>query len=340
MEGAARALAHRSLFARLGRWSPVLYGLAGLILGFLVSIGLGVFTPAGAGGVASALAGVFTSPGSWSLAFPYYAAILFSAVGLAVAYRAGFITIGADGQLIVGMVVAFWLLYFHGMGLAVALIVAGLVGALYGLVVAALRVWLGVNETLSSLMLNYVAVALVNYLVGGPWSSGGFTKTPLLPSSVSMSASSAAFLATLSAVGVWLLYRYTRLGVAVDAVGGSRRAAETYGASFAKTILVVALLGGFLAGLGGAVYLVAGQRQITSLNIYQGLGYGYMGILAAWLVWLNPLATIASSLFIALLYLANTGLQLQGVPWSFALGFQAVIVLFVTAFLRLSRREA
>lgn len=319
------------------RGNPLVYGLAGLVVGFLASIALGALTPAGVGGTLGALASVIGDPGKWPDALPYFFAIASSAAGLALAYRSGFITIGAEGQMVAGMVAAYWALGVAGAPLAAGLALAALTGAALGALVAALRVYLLVNETLSSLMLNYIVVSVLNYLVGGPWSAGGFTKTALLPPERTMTPGVAALLVTALVVAYEMLYRYTRLGVAVDSIGLARRAAETYGVSFARTIIAVAVLGGLLAGLGGGLYLAAVQQQLTSLNTFQSLGYGYMGILAAWLAGNVVVATLASSLLLAVLYLASTAFQISRVPWSFALALQAVIVLSVVSFVTLSR---
>lgn len=323
------------------RGNPVLYGLAGLAAGLLASILMGALTPAGVGGTVDALVSVLLDPRLAMLSLPYFVAIALSGAGLALAYRAGFITIGAEGQLLVGMITGFGALYYwcHSspplVALACAALASALAGGAYGLIVGALRVWLGANETLVSLMLNYVAVSVMNYLVSGPWSVGGFTKTAPLPRWATLSPQAAAAVAVLLIAGVEALHRLTRLGVAVDGVGAARRAAVTYGVSFPATILLVSLIGGVVAGLGGMLYLVSGVQRLFSTS--QGVGYGYIGILAAWLAGLRPLAVAASGLLLALLYVMNTGLQLSGVMVSFVQAMQAVIVLFVTGFVALSR---
>jgi ABC-type uncharacterized transport system permease subunit len=323
------------------RGHPLVYGAVGLVLGLLLSLALAALTPAGVGGAARALVSVLTSPTMIILSFPYFAAISLSGVGLALAYRAGFITIGAEGQLILGMVVGFGVAYYSCGGLAgpLALLCAAAAAAfaagVYGLLVGVLRVWLSTNETLVSLMLNYVAVSVLNYVVSGPWRVGGFTKTAPLPAESTLSPTAAAVIAFLVVVGFELLHHYTRLGVAVDGVGAARRAATTYGVSFARTILVVSFLGGVAAGLGGLLYLVSGAQRLFSTS--QGVGYGYIGILAAWLAGLRPIGVAAASLLLALLYVMNTGLQLSGVMVSFVQAMQAVIVVAVTAAVAFSR---
>lgn len=319
------------------RGNPLLYGAAGLVVGFLASLLLGALTPAGVLGSAEALMSVLTRPGQWIGAAPYFFAIASSAAGLALAYRAGFITIGAEGQLVAGMLAAYWALGVEGLSAPLGLVAAAAAGLVMGLVVALLRVYASVNETLSSLMLNYIIVSVLNYFVGGPWSYGGFTRTALLPPDKTVSLQAAVAIVVAAALLLEALYRFTRLGVAADSLGSARRAAETYGVGFASTITIVAALGGLVAGLGGGLYLAAVQQQLTSLNTFQSLGYGYMGILAAWLAGNLPAATLASSWLLAMLYLASTAFQISRVPWSFALAIQAVIVLSVVAAVTMSR---
>lgn len=324
------------------RGNPVLYGLAGLALGFLISMLLGVFTPVGVAGVARAIFINLSRPRFWLFSLPYFVPITASAAGLALAYRAGFITIGSEGQVILGAVVAYGLLFYvlssqpPLLAVAAALAAAILVGAAYSLLVGVLRVYLGANETLVSLMLNYIAIAIVNYLVAGPWQAGAFTRTEPLPPRMWISIPAAVVITIVFTIVLELLYMYTRLGVAVDSVSRARKAAETYGVDPGRTLLLVSILAGAAAGLGGGLYMVSEQHQLLSLG-KQGLGYGYMGILVAWLAGLRPAATIVAGFLTTLLYSMFITLQLEGVPASFVLAFEAVIVLSVLAFTSLSR---
>jgi len=326
--------------APMERGNPLLYGAAGLVAGIVIAVAIGALTPAGISGTLHAFVKVFSSPSFLALSLPYFTAISLSGVGLALAYRASFITIGAEGQLILGMITGFWLLYYMlpGLGrisLLVGSAISVLVGSVYGLLVGLLRVYLGVNETLVSLMLNYIALSVLNYLVSGPWSVGGFTKTDVLPAGVVVSSLTASLVALIVLVALEVLYRYTRLGVAIDSIGLARKMAMTYGINYARVILKVSFLSGGVAGLAGFLYLVSGAQRLYSTSY--GPGYGYIGILAAWLAGLRPLGVIASSMLLGLLYVMNTSLQLSGVLPSFVQAMQAVIVLSVTAFVALSR---
>ena len=166
------------------RGNPVVSALVGLVLGIILSVMIGFSTPAGPLGVVNALIRVYTSPSHIMSTILYSGPIAASAIGLSLAYRAKFITIGSEGQVILGSVIAIGLLLYSGLpeippatAILLAVFTAGVVGALWGLIPGVLRAYLGVNEILSSLMLNYVALYIVNYLVSGPWSKGPFTMT-------------------------------------------------------------------------------------------------------------------------------------------------------------------
>ena len=325
----------------------LIYGAIGLVLGLLfsvlVSMTLGTFTSLGGLGFAKILLSNLLSKDTWISALPYFVPIAASASSLALAYRAGFITIGAEGQVMLGAVTAYWLLYYvigHGgvTAITAAILAAGLAGALYGGLVGSLRVWLGVNEILSSLMLNYIAIGIVNYLVAGPWQQGGYTRTAPLPTSMSICLSVAVLIVTIAGLFLELFVVFSKYGIAIDSIRLARRAAQTYGVSIASTIIIVALVQGFIAGIGGGVLLVQLLRQLRSVGL-GGWGYGYMGILAAWLGGLRPLAALAASLLIAVLYSMRSTLQLYGVSDSFVLALESIIVLSVLLFTTLSMKR-
>ncbi len=324
-----------------GAWRVRLSVLAGLALGVALTIGIAGLTRAGWRAAAEGYASLLRNPGALADVLPYFSAIALSAAGLAVAYRAGFITIGSEGCLLAGILAGYAV--FQAMGSSpltplVAAVAAAVAGALLSLLVGLLRVYLSVNETLSSLMLNYVVLSLLNYLVSGPWSVGAFTKTRPLPPGLMYPVWVAASAAVAVAAVYELLLRYTRLGVAVDAAGLARKAAETYGASYRRVVIYVSLLAGASAGLAGALYLYTSLGSIYALN--QSYGYGYIGILAAWLASLSPLLSLASSLLLSSLYSVNAALQLGGVESSFAWAMQAVIVLSTISLAQLARRKA
>lgn len=240
--------------------------------------------------------------------------ILFPSLGLVVAFKAGVWNIGAEGQLLLGMVGATWIALVLGAGpatLPTMMLVSAAMGALWALPPGALRGLLGVNEVLTTLMLNYIAAFLLNYLVEGPWRDPhgyGFIKTREFPSGARISLTGILVLAAVSVALVAALMRYTRLGFYLKVLGIGSRTAAYAGASPPRMVVAAMLVSGALAGIGGMV-VVSG---ITGMLMDAGRmspGYGYTAIIAAWLARLDPLAVVLSSLFLGLVVESGFALQ-------------------------------
>ncbi len=243
--------------------------------------------------------------------------VLFPALGLIVAFRMGFWNIGAEGQLLVGMAAATWVGVFladrlPGASVLPIMVAASFIaGALWAAGPAVLRTWLGVNEVLTTLMLNYVAIHLVNYLVEYRWKDPhgfGFIRTPPLHETARIGAAEGAVIVVLAAGLVYFLLKYTRLGFELRIIGSSPRAARYAGISYAKVTLLAMVISGGLAGLGG-MSVVAGLTGELMEAQRMSPGYGYTGIIAAWLGRLHPVAVVVASLFLGLIYERQSVLQ-------------------------------
>ncbi len=319
------------------RAEPLLALLAGAAGVALVA----AMTPAGVPGLLRALATVYTRPDLLESAILYSAPITASAIGLAAAYRARFLTIGSEGQVLAGALAAMWILCYAGLqgplALPAAAALAALAGTLLGLVVGVLRAVLGVNETLSSLMLNYIVLAYANYLIAGPWRAGAFTETRSVPAQYTVPWQAVLAVLVSLAFIVEALTRWTRFGVAVEALGAAPRAAETYSIPSRRLYVYVSALQGATAGLGGALMLTGFQRVLTAMSVSPG--YGYMGILVAWLALLSPAASLLAGYFFSTLIVAGYILQSSRVPFNTVLVIQSIIVLTVLAYVTLSRRR-
>jgi simple sugar transport system permease protein len=151
-----------------------------------------------------------------------------------------------------------------------------------------------------------------------------------------ISGVTAAAIATAAIALLEIAYRTTRLGIAVDSIGTSKLAAETYGISAGKVYILVASLAGAAAGLGGALYALSVNMPLTSIP-KGGLGFGYIGILGAWLASLSVAGCAAAGLLLALLYNMTTTLQLWGIRASMIYAFESILVLSVLFTLSLSR---
>jgi ABC-type uncharacterized transport system permease subunit len=313
-----------------------LAGIAGLIL-------IAYTTPAGIKGTFSALAIVYSHEGLLKTALEYSGPIVTSAIGLSLAYRAGFITIGSEGQVLLGTMVALWTTSYSGLNLSrpsmllISIFVAGIAGGLLGLIPGILRAYWEVNETLSSLMLNYVVLAFANYLIAGPWRIGPFTQTREVPDIYSVNPLDVLLIAIILALVYELLIKRSKLGVAAEALGKAPKAAYTYTIPITKVLIYISLLQGFAAGVGGALMIMGFQKNLTAMN--QSPGYGYMGILVTWMALLDPLLSIVIGYFFSTLIVAGYILQSSGVPFNTVLLIQSLIVLTFVGYMAVRRGE-
>ena len=279
--------------------------------------------------------------------------------GLAVALAATMLlwNIGCEGQLVWGGIAA------AGVGLFVAphlppflvipaMIAAGAAGgALWGLIPGLLKAYLAVNEILSSLLLNYIAIIFMEHLYFGPWRNPegfGFPGTAQIaeaariPHYFGTRIHSGLVLALVLAAVLFFALRTTPWGYRVRAIGLNQRAARYAGLRINPHVIGVMALSGALAGL-------AGMAEVSGihLRLQQGLavGYGYDGIIVAWLARLNPLAVPFVALLLGILIVG--GEQLQSVlhlPSSISMVLEAVLLFGLLlsetlARFRLVRRE-
>jgi len=237
--------------------------------------------------------------------------LMLAGVGLTLAFKARFWNIGAEGQLLIGAVAASGVALFSGLpgpALIPAMFLAGfLAGAAWGLGPALLKVKLGVNEIITTLMLNYVAIYLVRWLINGPWkgrSMSGFAYSEMFDAAAWLPTIGATrlhwptlLLAVVAAAFVaWLLAR-TRFGFEVRMMGESPEAARYAGVDFFRTTLALVLVSAGAAGLAG-VGEVAGihHRLVDPASL--SISYGYTAIIVALLARRNPLAALATALFL------------------------------------------
>lgn len=237
--------------------------------------------------------------------------LVFTGLAAAVAFRARFWNIGAEGQLYLGALAATIL----GRGMIslpsplmipFLMIVGGLAAGMLVLGLAFLKYRLGVDEVVTSLLSNFIILLFISMLLDGalkdPMGMGWPQSEPiivegLLPKLVAGTRLHLGFLlASLTAVIVWLYDRHTIYGYEARTVGHNRKAAAFAGIPINRTVLRVAFLSGGLAGLAG-VCEVIGVRGALSLDLSPG--FGYSGIVVAMLARLHPLGVIASAIFVA-----------------------------------------
>lgn len=241
--------------------------------------------------------------------------LILTGLAAAVAFRARLFNIGAEGQLYAGALAAVAVGGLHGgTGYEVApailfplmIAAAALAGALLLLGPALLKSRFGVDEVVTTLLLNFIVLLFVSAMLDGamkdPMAMGWPQSVALqdalqLDKLVERSRVHTGLVAAVGlAVALWALLKYTTLGFEIRAVGANPRAARFAGMPVGWTTVKVALLSGALAGLAGAVE-VAGRTGYVTLDMSPG--YGYSGIVIAMLAMLNPLAVVAAAVFVA-----------------------------------------
>jgi simple sugar transport system permease protein len=251
--------------------------------------------------------------------------LLFPALGIAVAFRAGLFNIGAEGQLLLGGFAAGWLgaqFPLPGyLAIPMVLVAGTLAGGAWGAIPGFLRARFGANEVISTLMLNVVAMLLATFLVTGPLQQGGggaaetatLPKAAQLPDLIADSRLTWAFIIALVLAFVlrWVLQR-TVFGYELRAAGDAPQAAKRAGIDLGRTAFVAMALSGAIAGLGGAT-LVSGV--LHRFNIGLSPGYGFIAIAVALVGNLDPLWIIVASIAFGMLQSGGIAMQAEaGVP--------------------------
>jgi general nucleoside transport system permease protein len=268
--------------------------------------------------------------------------LLLTGLAVTVALRMNVWNIGAEGQMALGAIgAAFVGFHFQdtaSLPLLLLMFAGGAVAAAAWALIAAIpRAFVGLNEIITTLFLNYIGLLLLSALINGPWkdpSVVGFAYSKPLPAQAALpligtsGVSIGIYLALGAAIIVWWLLDRTRFGFSLSIAGGNVRAAEYLGIGLRRRILTVLALSGVLAGTAGVIQLTA-----SSGRLQDGLtnNYGYTGILVAFLARRRVLPTVIVALLFAGLLNGGAALQSTGIPSSIAQIVQAVIIIFVLA---------
>lgn len=266
--------------------------------------------------------------------------------GLAVgtAFRGGLFNIGGQGQLIVGAIAASWVGFtLHlppGVHLLVALIAAAVAGSLWGLIVGVLKARVNSNEVILTIMLNFVAAYLLQYLLKLPsfTGPGGFpgksmsvrpsAAYPLLLGS-QFRLHAGFIVALVMAVVVWWLLERSTLGFKIKAVGANPSAAHTAGISVPTVIMATMLISGALAGLAGTAPALGTEKFLTA---GVAANYGFDAITVALLGRSRPRGIVAAGLLFGAMNAGGSLMQAAAhIPVDIVQVSQAIIVLLIAA---------
>ncbi|MES2956279.1 MAG: ABC transporter permease [Pseudomonadota bacterium] len=287
--------------------------------------------------------GAFGDWYSWQNTLQRAAPLMLTALCVAIPARAGLVVIGGEGALVLGGLACAALAHAVSLpGNAVGTVAVCIAGALAGALWIALAGWLrqfrGINETISSLLLAYVAIGLFKHIVEGPLRDPASLNKPSTPALnegmliTGIAGSDVHWGLVIGIVvclvaGLWL--RLTPSGFAVRVVGGNPRAAQLVGLPATRLIIVACALGGAAAGLAGAIEVAAVH---TSANAALIAGYGYAGILVSFIARHQPIAVIPVAIVFGGFGAAGSLLQRRlGLPDASVLLLQGIAFVLILA---------
>jgi simple sugar transport system permease protein len=274
--------------------------------------------------------------------------LMLTGLAVSIAFRMLFWNIGAEGQLVMGAIATAWVPLFllndSGLSAGVLLVIMGVAsfaaGAVWGLIPAALKAYLKVNEIITTLMLNYVAILFLDYLYTGPWKDKagfGFPGTasfkevaalPRLPQDLGFGRVHVGLIVALvAAVVLWLVLQRTKWGYEIRVIGENPEAARYAGISLMRNILLVMIVSGGLAGLAGY-----GQVAGIAYRLQKGIavGDGFTAIIIAWLAKLHPIGVVIVAVLMAALTVGGDQLTItMGLPAAMSRVLQGAILFFV-----------
>jgi len=264
--------------------------------------------------------------------------MVITAIGVTLAFKMLFWNIGAEGQIIMGAIFASYFALFHSdwnhVVLLIVMMIAGFVGgALFGLIPALLKIKFGTNETLLTLMLNYIALYIVHYLQEDPWrdpNAGGFYKVARFSQNAALDkvlgVHSGWIIALILMVVAFFYLNFTKQGYEISVVGESKETARYAGMNVKKIIVRTMILSGGICGLCGMIQ-ATGADMTLSTSVAGGVGF--TAIIIAWLAKLNPFAIAVVSFFFSVMEKGSSLVQsTYGLSTDVANVLQGIILFF------------
>lgn len=265
--------------------------------------------------------------------------LIITSLGIAVAFKMQFWNIGGEGQIMMG---AFFCSYFAlnfptlpRLVLLTLMLVAGFIGgAIWALIPAYFKSKWGTNETIVTLMMNYIAIKWVTFLQYGPWKdkhAQGFPKIPNFTTNATLpnvfGINMGWIFAILLVIAIYIFMNKTKKGYEIAVLGESEKTAIYAGINIKKTIISAMLLSGGLCGITG---MIQASAVSGTLSVEVSGGFGFTAIIVAWLANLSaPAILVVSVLFAALLEGGSFIQTAFGIPEAAALILQSMILFFV-----------
>ena len=339
-KGAARGMARERTLTIL---VPIISVLLALVVGGIVIACLGKNPIQG---YALLFSGSLGTPQKFASSLVSACPLIFTALAAAFAYRCGVFNLGGEGQFIMGAVSAIVFLLVTGiegvLGTVLAILVGTVVGALWAALPGIMKITRGLNEMITSIMLNYVATLFMGVLYTSWIRDENIPQTPAISKLVQLPRVVTGMRFTwgfVLAIAVGLLMYYvlfwTSGGFKLRAVGYNMTASRFNGIPVKRYILTSFIISGAIAGLGGGAELLGTQFRL--INGF-GAGYGFDGVAMALIGQLHPIATVIVALFFAALRVGSTTMQAAtGVPTSVSDIIQALVIVFSVAGMALTK---
>jgi simple sugar transport system permease protein len=265
---------------------------------------------------------------------------ILTALATALPAKAGLINVGGEGQLAIGALFATWagVFYLHGLpgiiGIPLMMVAGALGGAVWASIAAFLKVKGNMNETITTLLLNYIALFTVGLFVHGPLkdpASFNWPFSPELASQLRLPTLSGSrvhigiIIAVIIAVIVWYAVVKTRLGFGIRVVGGNALAAMRAGYHVGRTQFWTLVASGAISGIAGMIVITGIEGRLRPET---GATYGYLGFLAAWMAWNHPLWLVGTAMIIGAISITGSSLEMtSGLPSS-SVNILMALVLF------------
>lgn len=270
----------------------------------------------------------------------YVTPLIFTGVANAIAFKCGLFNIGVEGQFMMGMIAAAIVGTIPGLNPVIhiiLIILSGiLAGGIWGAIPGYLKAKTGTNEVINTIMMNYIAMFLINYIIlNTPFGIEEKASTPVIQESAQLlrfSKLSQANIGLIIGIAVaifiyWLMWK-TTVGYEIRAVGINPSGAEYGGINISKNIVLAMVLSGSIAGIGGAAHVSGVLHQCQDLMGFPN--FGFDGIAVALLAKNNPIGCIAAALLFGALNGSSRVLQINGIPKEIVFLIQSVIIIFVS----------
>lgn len=332
-KGAARGMARERTLTIL---VPIISVLLALVVGGIVIACLGKNPIQG---YALLFSGSLGTPQKFASSLVSACPLIFTALAAAFAYRCGVFNLGGEGQFIMGAVSAIVFLLVTGIegiaGTVLAILVGTVVGALWAALPGIMKITRGLNEMITSIMLNYVATLFMGFIYTNAFRDGGNPQTPSVADSVMLAKipgfriHTGVILAIVLGLVVAYVISKTSFGFKIRAVGLNPLASKVNGFNVKFLVVAAFVISGAIAGMGGAVELLGKQYRLMSGF---GSGFGFDGVAIALIAQLNPLASLLVAIFFGVLTTGASSMQVGiMVPTAIVEIIRALIIIFSVA---------